>query len=203
MARLVAFGCSYTAGASLDDNHHLLAEEAVPSIYAWPNILANMLGRRCVNNAVNGSGNLEILWKILNTKFKSNDIVCVGWSHFTRDIIFDQELDIKRVHSDDNNLSKHWLLTHTDYDINIRNWLHIHHADVYLKTLGITTYHSPCAFDVDISTKPTCINIDNFTGVRFTNLDLGFDNAHPGMKSQEEFAKQVYKYITTSGQAGP
>ena len=203
MSRLVSFGCSYTVGVSLPDNHHLAPHPGVPSMYAWPRVLADMLNLPCVNLAVGGSGNLEILWNILKAKLKPNDIVCIGWSHFTRDIIFDQALDVKRVHSDDENLSKHWLLTHTDYDITIRNWLHIHHADVYLKTLGIKTYHSLCAFDVDISTKPKCINIDNFTGVGFTNLDLGFDNAHPGMKSQEEFAKQVYKYITTSGQAGP
>ena len=199
MTRLVTFGCSYTVGHFLDDNYHLPSVPSVPSIYAWPNILANMLGYQCVNNAVNGSGNLEILWKILNTKFESDDIVCIGWSHFIRDIIFDQELEVKRVHRDDENLSKHWLLTHTDHDINIRNWLHIHHANQYLKTLGIKTYHNPCAYDIDINDLPINLSINNFTGVGFTLLDRGHDGAHPGIKSHEEYAKSIYKYITTVG----
>ena len=199
MPRLVAFGCSYTVGQSLDDNHHLPAAPSIPSVYAWPKVLASMMGYECDNKAVNGSGNLEILWKILNTELRSDDIVCVGWSHFTRDVIFDPRLDVKRVHSYDDDLSKHWLLTHTDYDINIRNWLHIHHANQYLKTLGIKTYHNPCAFDIDINDLPVNLSIDNFTNVKFTILDFGHDGAHPGIKSNEEYAKNVYKYITNAG----
>jgi len=199
MPRLVTFGCSYTVGQMLDDNHHLPPVPSVPSMYAWPNILANTLGYQCVNNAVNGAGNLEILWKILNTKLRSDDVVCIGWSHFTRDIIFDPELEVKRVQSDDENLSKHWLLTHTDYDINIRNWLHIHHANQYLRTLGIKVYHNPCAHDVNINELPANLSIDNFTGVRFTILDFGHDGAHPGPNSHKEYANNVYKYMTNAG----
>ena len=199
MGRLVSFGCSYTVGVSLPDNCHLNPYPGTPSMHAWPKVLANILDMPCENLAVGGSGNLEILWKILNTTLFPDDVVCIGWSHFSRDMIFDQEKGKRRINDYDNALlSKHWLMTHSNYDFTMRNWLHIHHAHVHLKNLGIKTYHVFCAFDIDVKTKPDCLSIDNITNEHFPDLDRGQDGSHPGVQSNKKLAENVHKYITTA-----
>jgi hypothetical protein len=207
MARLVSFGCSYTVGVSLPDNHHLAPYPGIPSIYAWPKVLADLLNVPCENLAVGGSGNLEILWKILNTKFLPGDVVCIAWSHFSRDMLFDEKLGKQRINENtsylNTTLSKRWLMVHSDYDFTMRNWLYIHHAHIHLKNLGIETYHAFGAHDIDVQIKPDCLNIDNITNTYFLDLDKGADNSHPGVQSNKLFAENIHKYITTARQAGP
>lgn len=198
MPRLVAFGCSYTQGSSLDDNYQFPPYPAVPSIFAWPQVLANLLGLECKNYAVGGSGNLEILWELLKKNVSSNDIVLLGWSHFNREIIFDKQQEFSRM-LDNEETFKRWLLAHPESDINIRNWLYIHHANKYLESKKITAYNVFCAFDIDPSTKPSWIEIDNMLPCNFQPLDRGHDGLHPGIKSHEDLANNIYKYITNVG----
>ena len=189
--RIVAFGCSYTAGDGLPDR---LKPFSIVSRYAFPAVLANMLNLSCDNQAQSGAGNLEILWNILNYNFKSKDIVIVNWSHFSRDCIIGPDTH-QRIHGTDTRLTDHWLRTHTDYDQNIRNCFYIHHAGCYFKSLNLQYYHM-LGGDWDDNQKiPDFLKIDNLLDLRFEELDKALDNAHPGIKSHRDLAKKLFKVI--------
>jgi hypothetical protein len=75
--RLIASGCSFTAGYGLED----------PATQAWPAVLGKLLGCDVVNLAEPGAGNTYILNKVLDFKSANpgeNDIVIIGWSHWGR-----------------------------------------------------------------------------------------------------------------------
>jgi len=87
--RLLAFGCSNTLGNGLElepsNNYRHLYK---PSKYAWPQVLANMLDRQCINRANSGASNRQITYTILNTEFQSDDIVIIMWTYFDRHCVF-------------------------------------------------------------------------------------------------------------------
>ena len=140
MARLVAFGCSFTVGVGLPDiypSYETDSRDIKPSKYAWPNILAEKLGREVINCGVAGAGNKEILSKILSFDFESDDLCIVLWSAFDRHdaTFYDKELhnpmrlDVKHFLAVNDVTSSKWK-NHT----RIKNWLTIHHASLYLQS---------------------------------------------------------------------
>ena len=80
--KLIAIGCSYT--------EHYLRSDRSPDIDhdfpRWPQHLADKLDMECVNLGQCGSGNKQILSKIINTVLteKNIGIVVVMWSQFQR-----------------------------------------------------------------------------------------------------------------------
>ena len=76
MPRLVAFGCSHTYGEGLEDCWNWETRKAGPvaSKFAWPQILANLLKRECVNLGRRGASNKEILHNIQMFDFEKDDI---------------------------------------------------------------------------------------------------------------------------------
>ncbi len=185
MSRLVSFGCSYTYGTALPNTQQ-----------SWPFILGKLLKMPVANEAKPGSGNLEILWDILNFKFERSDVCFVMWSHFSRDYIFHQSGRHKRIHNNDAKLTKNWLLTHTDYDANIRNWLYIHHADSYLKLKNILVFHLFGGnYKQERFSSPQCIDLKNIVDIEFENFDFGNDNSHPGPESHKILANEIYKSV--------
>lgn len=72
MKKLIAIGCSYT--------------EDCYEFPVWPTLLAERLDMDCVNLAHGGSGNKQMLAKILDTVLKEKNIglVVVMWSQFQR-----------------------------------------------------------------------------------------------------------------------
>jgi hypothetical protein len=186
MSRLVSFGCSYTRGAGLIN----------PEIESWPVVLATLLNRSIDNRAVSGSSNLQILWQIINYNFESDDIVFVMWSHFTRDIIFDSDIYHRQIPWDDKKLTKNWLLTHNDYDINTRNWIHIHHANLVADKLNLKMYNLfGGEYQKERFSNPKCIQINNIIDFDFYSEDLALDNAHPGPKSHRSLAEKIYNVL--------
>ena len=99
MARLVAFGASYTYGDGLPDT---FPNDNKPSSLAWPGILADNLNLECVNMSSQGAGNKKIWHDILNFKFKPNDIVFILWAFPNRYTIFNSKSKFK-------NLNPHFL----------------------------------------------------------------------------------------------
>ena len=180
--RLVTFGCSYTNGAYLDSQK------------LWPAVLADHLEIPCVNRGVGGAGNLEILWYILNFKFEPTDIVVIMWSNFTRDHIFSAG-GFNRIRKTNDPLTRYWVLTHTDYDSNIRNWIYIQHADLYIKQFSKVYHLLGGDYFLDKSAKPSCTNVDNFIDIEFENYDLADDNSHPGQESHKVLAEKIYNII--------
>lgn len=186
MNRLVAFGCSYTAGDGLLD----------PAREAWPAVLGKLLDLETVNLAVPGSGNLEILWKILQTDFQQNDRCFIMWSHFGRECILERS-KVNRLDFGRNTLQiKHWLSVHTKEDHHLRNWLYIQHADLYLKSIGINPVCHLFGGEYEFrDTNPDFIKVPNILDIEFENFDYGTDGSHPGPESHRLIAEKINSVV--------
>jgi hypothetical protein len=203
MARLIAFGDSFTYGHGLDDCHIPPGLAGpTPSKLAWPNILGDMLDFEVVNKAKPGHSNIQILRDILSFDFLPTDTIIVGWTYPERDYIFKKNIlgiDMSFKISpwiEDKTIIKKWLSIHTELDLSIRAGLHIHHADCFLKTKQIKQYHF-CAHRNILTTTPEfTITPENFLNTKILpRMDKGLDNSHPGPESHRQAAKNLYKII--------
>lgn len=211
MKTIVAFGDSYTYGHGLEDcciqqgNESLAG--SVHSQYSWPTLLANDLSYNLKNYSHPGISNLAILHKILNTKFDENSVCVIMWSYYTRDMIFnknyipkkflfnrktDTSSDIKHVGNwMKDQLTKIWMVTHNDTDLIMRSWYHIHHANLYLKSLSIPHYNVFVNYTFYKEYKPTFCNIP-FRDINVQHfIDKALDGNHPGPLTQQRIAKDI------------
>lgn len=199
MPRLIAFGCSFTYGQSMPDcfkgkDIHIPADE--PSKFAWPAVLSNMLGVECVNQSKCGASNLEILYRILDFKFKKDDIVVIMWSMPDRDLFFRQIWGPFRqlgVWMSDR-LAKKWITSVDEYDYIQRAWIYMHHADLYLKTLNIQYIHYP-AHVPKIESLLSNIIIDNLHLNGQVVCDYALDGIHSGIESHKQTAIIIFNIL--------
>jgi len=205
MPRLITFGCSYTFGEALPDIHPLLPpKDRVPSKFAWPNLLSNKLGYECLNLAECGSGNFQILIKVLKTKFLPDDLVIISWSHFSRyDFykILNSDYEGRQIH-ENNPLFKKIIFNTRVNDIEwklnyqIKNWLCISHVCLLLETLKIKNYFFTQSADWENEKIPDFIPTKNRLDVGNGYLiDKALDNGHPGLESHKLLASQLYDKI--------
>ncbi len=203
MNRLIAFGCSYTFGHSLEDCYLGNGRPGVvASKLAWPELLAQKLERRCVNLSQSGSSNLEILQEVLNFNFQEDDLVIVQWSFKNRDGIFHPTRKLIQVGpwEEYENL-REWTKVHTPYDLKMRSLLQMHHAHTYLKSLNLKfnflgieeQEHGPKWFK-DIEFLKT-----NFNDVQ-DKFPKALDNYHAGKECHAFVANSIYEEICPSGQ---
>jgi hypothetical protein len=198
--RLITFGDSFTFGHYLPD----------PDTQAWPSLLANMLDLELINKADPGSSNIEILISILTFDFKENDLVVVGWTFIERDMIFRKKSLINRLFNrhentrvqvwSENPETKLWIALHPEFDQAVRSGLHIHHAELYLNSLSLEQFHiftqPPNTFRYRNSFPVFFKNITNLLDRSiFSRVDLALDNSHPGVKSHQNTANNIYKVI--------
>jgi hypothetical protein len=89
--QLKSFGCSFIHGTELADQK-VVGGRAIPSQQTWPAHLARHLGRLYNCFAHGGSGNLQILSRVLDQIVKSNslDLFVIGWTWIER---FDRHVD--------------------------------------------------------------------------------------------------------------
>ena len=212
--KLVTFGCSYAYGPWLLDT--IAPYPKNPSKFAWPSILSMLLNLECNNQAIGGSGNLEILWNILKyDKFDTTDIAVTMWSHFERDTTFTEDVTLSnwpgstghRISHHDSadlitkELSNNWLKVHTDYDHNLRNWIYLHHANSFFKSINVKHYnvfHPNFVWEKLKTEKPKFLKLDNILQYPFNTIDLADDNSHPGGISHSTFAKNIFNLIQTN-----
>lgn len=210
MARLVAFGCSTTYGHGLPDCTVGMDAGPEPSKFAWPNILAEKLGRTPVNLSKPGAGNTEILWKMFNFDFEPDDLCIVIWSYFTRSefFMYTDDPSGRRIIEDRQNPR-----FYQDEDIFlehniIANLLTMDHGARYLDDLNIQSYAyigPHLVFDTkdvesnEVYFKPhSRVNVSNLDlsfSIRRCIVDQGLDIVHPGMKSHEVIAETLYEKI--------
>jgi len=198
MSRVVAFGCSYTYGQGLEDCHvepNLPGPQ--PSKFAWPRLVAKELNYECVNMGTPAFSNLAILNSMLNFTFQPDDIVLVMWSFKTRDMEFKK--------SDTNVHKGRWLpnyiSTQNIYDLVIKGYLHIHHADCFLKLKGLKYYFLDADryFTLEDTDTPVWVKELNFVPFDFKKYEyfppLGLDNLHPGPVFHKLVAKTLLDKI--------
>jgi hypothetical protein len=186
MENLISFGCSITYGQWLSN----------PSD-AWPIKLGNYLNKNPINLGVPGASNLEILYNILNYNFSNTDTVIVMWSNPDRDLIYSEDENVRIGSWQESELVKHWMLTHSEYDIANRSWLYFHHAKLFFESKKIKYYF----FSIDIAYcntfKPSYLDVDLFDVdvVTLRKADVANDGSHPGPVSHELIAKEILKFI--------
>lgn len=209
MSRLVAFGCSYTWGQGLEDCPW---GSDTPSELAWPAKLSERLTLECVNQGRPGRSNKEILLSILNADLTTTDTVIILWTYTHRYGIFTDEFyensyrfnkigshAIKRYGPGMDKLTGRneyadLLKLHPELDILADSCLSIRHADLYLKSLGITHYH----FSVEEIISPDFLKLDavNYVGFNpYKGIDESGDGLHPGPRTQQLIADIMYDTI--------
>lgn len=208
MPRLLAFGCSYTFGSAMPDAWPMRGD-LDPSRYAWPELLSQRLNYEPVNLAKGGAGNLEILWEIMSTDFKSDDLVIIMWTHFTRlnDFVFVEpgtgdtflELGHKKTAKKGGYrvpMSARILKGDIGYDLANKNYLLMNHGSLFLKDKGLKSYHF-LATNEYVFPRHNNIVIENFLDIKPVDwqIDTALDNMHPGVESQKLLASLIYDKI--------
>jgi hypothetical protein len=193
MPRLVTFGCSFTRGWDLHDTH---PSNHTPSKFAWPSVLAKKLGYSVDNQSNGGSGNAEILNKIIRYNFKPDDLCIVAWSLFIRLDGFKYVSDTENIRLESSELNKDFVLFNAkyDYDLSVRNYLTMQHGSLLLEKLNIKSVSFLWSHDLHINPKPDYIEIPNFMDLRPFNyiVDKAIDNQHPGIRSHSLLADKIY-----------
>lgn len=89
--RLKSFGCSFIHGTELSDQKMVGARD-MPSQSTWPACLSQHLNRQYLCFSHGGSGNLQILSRVLDQVATSNssDLFVIGWTWIER---FDYYVD--------------------------------------------------------------------------------------------------------------
>jgi hypothetical protein len=92
--KLKSFGCSFIFGSDLADDGRN-GTFATPSQFTWPAHLARHLGRNYECYARPGSGNLQILERMLNQAAISanTDLFVIGWTWIDRFDYYDSNYD--------------------------------------------------------------------------------------------------------------
>lgn len=191
--RIVAFGCSNTYGHGLVDCYVNGGPGPKPSMFAWPQLVAEDFNTRVVNEGKPGASNLEILTRILQFDFKPDDMVIIMWSTTDRDYILGHKpLQIGAWQSSD--IVKDWINVHSEEDLAIRSWLYFQHAELYLKDKNIEQFHF-YSFTRGLRVfKPNYINV-NIVDVDVNKDDLALDNLHMGPKSHIRVANSIKRVI--------
>ncbi len=200
MARLVAFGSSYTYGDGLPDT---FSNNNNPSRLAWPSVLANELNLECVNMSSRGASNKKIWHDILNFKFKPDDIVFILWAFSNRYTIFNSKSTFKNLMpsaTDDLiEADAYYRYIYTEYDSALSSKLYINHANHLILSKNIKVYHlllnaeSKDLFELagqTIDTIPLLFE-ESYKKV----YPLSLDNLHPGEECHKEFVRDILLWL--------
>lgn len=199
MTRLVAFGCSFTYGQSMpicSASSRGSDAESQPSMLAWPAVLAHMMNVECANHSTCGASNLEILYTILNFEFKKSDIVVIMWSLPQRDLFFKRwgtpfrQLGAWMT----DRVAKKWIMSSDEYDYTQRTWMHMHHADLYLKMLDVKYIHYP-AVPPRVASSLKNLTISNLYLSGQAHCDTAGDHSHPGINSHKQTAAMIFNIL--------
>jgi len=198
--RLVVFGCSFTYGYGLPDCFESGNPSSTPSKLAWPNFLGKELDLEVVNLSKTGSSNLQILNTILNTEIRKDDLVIVQWSFSQRSMLFGEPYNSEIGSWVDTETSKYFYLAHDDFDLLNQTFLHIHHADLHLKSVCNSFIHFMISYDKSyrkyIGNKPEWFNVKcNPITFYIDPDDKGLDNSHPGQENQKLVANYILNYV--------
>lgn len=214
--RLLTFGCSMTRGDALDDiwdktnkrnlrnnnsNHH------APSVYAWPQLLADKMDLDCINKGKSGSSNKQIWHSAVTTNFKENDTVIIQWATYDRwCVISDSDSEVTQINvhqiKEANSIASFFYANlHTVNDMNYDNNLRMSHITMYLNSIGVTVYNLICGSSTQYceykqlefnKTKPLPHDL---VKIQLSVTTRANDNAHPCAETHKIFADELYNEI--------
>ena len=194
--RLIAFGCSLTYGHGLKD---CISKKngpgPYPSKYAWPSLLADMLGRTCTNLGSPGSSNKRICQTVMSTGFKKTDVVFINWSYIGRSCIIEESNIIDLFLKGKGKLNSSFSRLSNNHDLVFMSNLYLDYISLLLEKKKIKYYHL-------ITDKQDFVLLKN-SNVLKTEMQIirqghnrAKDNQHPNEDAHLEFATEVYKEIS-------
>jgi len=159
--KLKSFGCSFIFGTDLHDDSRL-APKATPSNYTWPALLAKQYAWNYTCYARPGSGNLQILERLLNHLTDTEPAVyVVGWTWIDR---FDYTNTDARHEwrtvmpvDTDSTAETYYKHLHSEYRDKLTTLIYVKTAIDALTASGnkfIMTYMDDLMFDTQWNTSP-------------------------------------------------
>lgn len=205
MNRLITFGCSHTYGVGLEDCQDTVIggikiPASKPSNKGWPRMVADALGLELVNMAWPAASNIEILYNILTFDFCESDTIVIMWSHYARDMVFDELIHTPLLRSrlapwSSHEFTRKWIHQMTEEDFAAKTWMYIHHACLHLDNKNVKYIHYPAApADLDVYPLPQ-LDIKNLYKEGINWVDKALDNSHPGPKSNAIIANNVVRIL--------
>jgi hypothetical protein len=201
MPRLISFGCSYAYGHGLPDcigKHHLLPGN-FPSKLTFAATIAKEISYDFLNLGECGSSNKKILHKILNTEYKSTDILIVHWSHYERNCIIKNNEKIIDINSWTNTKQNkiYYKFLYDDYDSAFSTITLIDYINLKLKKNKIKILNIPPIMPTNNQTQKLFnqlldkdVLITNYN-IHDCKIDYAADNSHPGINSHTLLAKKI------------
>jgi hypothetical protein len=181
--RLKSFGCSFIFGSELD-NASIAPGNVTPSNHTWPAHLARYLARDYECYAKPGSGNLQILEKILTHASNKNGhdlfVICWTWidryDYYNSDyngMLWQDWLTIMPV--DTNNVAKtYYRDLHSEYRDKFTCLSYIKLAIDTLNQKGIPfimTYMDELLFDQQWHTTPAVLDLQEYVKPHMTTFE--------------------------------
>lgn len=218
-SHLVAFGCSHTYGQDLPDNCGFKH----PSNYAWPKLLADLLGKTCVNLGNPGASPKEVSHIITCYKFESKKTptVIIQWPNIDRWCILPNRehrprinmlprafgKDFPQIYYDalgitreryQNILNFYYSEIHHEYDSSFDLVTHMCFIDSYLRKKGIIPIHLiPQHYKIETVHKELIkeLAVKYYNWKQHFQVDLALDQSHPGVESHKLFAKNIKNWF--------
>lgn len=174
---LKSFGCSFIFGSELHDDGYG-GPYATPSQYTWPALLAKDLGYDYQCHARPGSGNLQILERLLNQLSVAVPDVCViGWTWIDRfdyiDSLNDRWKTITPTDTDEN-ANFYYKNLHSQYRDKFTSLTAIKMAIDALQKRNIKfimTYMDELIFETNWHCTPAIIELQNSIRPHLHNFD--------------------------------
>ncbi len=230
MKRLLAFGCSNTYGHGLEDcydnSRGNKSPGLKPSKFAWPEVLADNLGRTCLNLSNPGASMKEVVHKIHTTKYLNDDLIVVMLTPGPRSCIISKgdshkpfrkwgKWHIEQILGNrtpkPTKLDKRWI---TDFADDSDIWLsyitYINYVYLFFKEKNVKAYYFCYKIDEGFSQFleenkefkkihqiPICT--PSLYDIQLTWNDVALDGAHPGKNAHATFANKAFEYISQNG----
>jgi hypothetical protein len=219
MATLKSFGCSFIFGSDLLDNT-ANSEISAPSQRTWPAHVARHLNVEYECHAMPGSGNLQILERLLNQlpTTTSSDLIVVGWTWIDRFDYYHDNHDsasglspwITIMPTDDTDLAKtYYQDLHSEYKdkFNCLSYIKLAIDSIKQKNIPfVMTYMDRLLFDKRWNTSPSILEMQSLIEPYMTMFDsqtfLEWSRKHNYPESAnwhplEEAHQNAFEFIKT------
>jgi hypothetical protein len=195
MSRLVTFGCSHAYGLELDD---CLTIDHPPSKLGFSTNLAKMLNREELNRSDTGAGCRQIAATVLDTEFRSTDIVVINWSNISRRGIWNGvHWEQLASWNTERSWKKYYAKYHYTSDDLLDFFMNVNLANLFLASRVEKVVNSVQRDSCNATTYPVSWNSVNFDIV-FHSTEFYYKElkgGHPDQKTHGLFAERLFKLI--------
>jgi hypothetical protein len=184
MARLIAFGCSFTQGAGLESPTH-----------AFPYVLSTLLDRKCVNKGIGGASNKQLWNELVNFSYKKDDLVIVNWTFVHRNYFNKTQFLICDEQTEEEKYYYKKLYNKKDGK---DDWIiRMNHAGTFLQSKGIPLYNT--VIERNMARWLPKYNMQKILHVHWewyqNKYPKATDGSHPGKLAHNAFARNIFELI--------